>query len=188
MMRRYRLDVVASSVADAVEHAGGWLFDRAAAGWNVTVLVADMSDTRPLRILGAKVVPLESALAPSGEWRRPDALAAGANICADDRRARRGLLEALDDGGVEVVVWGEGWPSLSGHRVDPVLHRLSIAARAFKAQALHAATITGAAVGAIEVFRSGLSAVAPVGGDLSPVGRPSRPTRTDFSPASGGWR
>ncbi|WP_343575423.1 hypothetical protein [Mycobacterium sp.] len=49
---RYRLDVVAADVADVVTFAGGWLFDRAMAGWDVTVLVADHVDERPLRILG----------------------------------------------------------------------------------------------------------------------------------------
>ncbi|MBF6341173.1 hypothetical protein IU450_35630 [Nocardia abscessus] len=169
---RYRLDVVASSVPDAVEHAGGWLFDRAVAGWDVTVLVAEMSDSRPLRILGAEVAELESALAAGGEGRRPDALAVAAHVCERDHRARRGLLEALNDGGVEVVVWGEGWPSPSGHRVDPVLHRLSVAAQAFKAQALIAAAAPGVSVGAIEIFRSGLWPYSPAGADLSPLGRP----------------
>jgi hypothetical protein len=34
---RYRLDAVAADVVD-VKFAGGWLFDRAMAGWDVTVL------------------------------------------------------------------------------------------------------------------------------------------------------
>src|SRR6201999_4509172 len=38
---RYRLDVVAADVADVVKFAGGWLFDRAMAGWDVTVLLVD---------------------------------------------------------------------------------------------------------------------------------------------------
>ena len=64
---RYRLDVVAASVADVVRFAGGWLFDRAMAGWDVTVLltdrVADHRDERPLHILGAQTLDLEDALA-----------------------------------------------------------------------------------------------------------------------------
>src|SRR3546814_1101974 len=35
---RYRLDVVAPTVAEVVRNAGGWLVDRAMAGWDVTVL------------------------------------------------------------------------------------------------------------------------------------------------------
>ncbi|WP_174183643.1 hypothetical protein [Nocardia barduliensis] len=167
---RYRLDVVASSVLDVVEHAGGWLFDRSVAGWDVTVLVADLSDTRPLRILGAEVLELEQVLASRGQGRQPHALAVAADVCECDRRARRGLMKALDDGGVQVVVWGEGWPSPPEHRVDPVLHRLSVAAQAFKAQALTAAAVPATTVGTTEVFRSGLSSFPPIGADLSPVG------------------
>ena len=50
---RYRVDVVAADVADVVKFAGGWLFDRAMAGWDVTVLLVDHPDERPLQILGA---------------------------------------------------------------------------------------------------------------------------------------
>ena len=46
---RYRLDVVAADVADVVKFAGGWLFDRAMAGWDVTVLLVDHPDERPLQ-------------------------------------------------------------------------------------------------------------------------------------------
>jgi hypothetical protein len=38
---RYRLDVVAATVADAVAAAGGWMFDRVMAGWDVRVMLAD---------------------------------------------------------------------------------------------------------------------------------------------------
>ena len=73
---RYRLDVVASSVVDVVRFAGGWLFDRAMAGWDVSVLLTDLADQpdgRPLQILGAQVVDLEVALASveSGVESRP---------------------------------------------------------------------------------------------------------------------
>ena len=62
---RYRLDVVASSVVDVVRFAGGWLFDRAMAGWDVTVLLTDRRPPRdrPLQILGAQTLDLEHALA-----------------------------------------------------------------------------------------------------------------------------
>ena len=51
---RYRLDVVAASAADVVQSAGGWLYDRVMAGWEVTALVPHGCDTRPLRILGVQ--------------------------------------------------------------------------------------------------------------------------------------
>ena len=61
--------MVAPSVADAVQFAGGWLFDHVMAGWDVTVAVSDPKDVRPLRILGANTVDLESALtSPHGRF------------------------------------------------------------------------------------------------------------------------
>jgi len=68
---RYRLDVVAANVIDVVKFAGGWLFDRAMAGWDVTVLVADHVDPRPLQILGAQIIDLEHALESAGQTPRP---------------------------------------------------------------------------------------------------------------------
>jgi hypothetical protein len=40
---RYRLDVAAMSVLEVVTRAGGWLFDRVMAGWDVTVVHAQTS-------------------------------------------------------------------------------------------------------------------------------------------------
>ncbi|ETB36586.1 hypothetical protein O977_01065, partial [Mycobacterium avium subsp. paratuberculosis 10-5975] len=51
---RYRLDVVAASTVDVVQSAGGWLYDRAMAGWEVTVLLPHGCNTRSLRILGVR--------------------------------------------------------------------------------------------------------------------------------------
>ena len=59
---RYRLDVVAPTVLDAVRFAGGWVCDRVMAGWDVTVLIGNDEDVRPLEILGAEVRDLESVL------------------------------------------------------------------------------------------------------------------------------
>jgi hypothetical protein len=56
---RYELNVVASTTADVVQSAGGWLCDRARAGWDVKVLVADGGDPRPLMILGATALDLD---------------------------------------------------------------------------------------------------------------------------------
>ena len=56
---RYRLDVVAASAVDVVQSAGGWLYDRVMAGWEVTVLLPHGCDTRPLRILGVRALDLE---------------------------------------------------------------------------------------------------------------------------------
>jgi len=166
---RYRLDVVAASVVDVVRFAGGWLFDRAMAGWDVTVLVADHADDRPLQIIGARVVDLEDALA-SVEYRpRPQALAAAADLFGCDSRVRQGVLQALDHGVTEVTLWGEDWPAELDESVGLVQHRLSMAARIFKSQALAAAAVPHGSIGHTEIFRSGLLAWPSVAADLVPA-------------------
>ena len=56
---RYEFQVFAADVADAVRSIGGLIFDRAMAGWDVSVVVDSHSgrdiDDRPIRILGARV-------------------------------------------------------------------------------------------------------------------------------------
>ncbi|MFY2859014.1 hypothetical protein ACOJVU_04120 [Mycobacterium sp. THU-M104] len=167
---RYRLDVVAPDVADVVRCAGGWLFDRAMAGWDVTVLVADHPDARPLQILGARVLDLEDVLATMESRPRPQALAAAADLFGCDPRVRQGVLRALDHGVTEVALWGEEWPAELDESVGLVQHRLSMAAQIFKSRALAAAFVSDGAVGPAETFRSGLLAWPSVAADLVPAG------------------
>ena len=84
---RYRLDVVAPTVLDAVQYAGGWVYDRVMAGWDVTVLVANDDDVRPLKILGADTLDLESVLED-----------VGGTAASADRRGRRGSLRSRSAG------------------------------------------------------------------------------------------
>jgi len=174
---RYRLDVVASSVVDVVRFAGGWLFDRAMAGWDVTVLLTDLADhpdTRPLQIVGAQALDLEDALAAVESRPRPQALAAAADLFGCDSRVRQGVLQALDHGVTEVTLWGETWPAELADSVGLVQHRLSMAATIFKSQALAAALNGGGlphgSIGCLETFRSGLMACPSVAADLVPAG------------------
>jgi hypothetical protein len=170
---RYRLHVVAATVVDVVKFAGGWLFDRAMAGWDVTVLVAEHPDDRPLQILGAQILDLEDALASIETRPRPQALAAAADLFGCDPRVRQGVLQALDHGVTEVTLWGETWPAELDDSVGLVQHRLSTAAQTFKAQALAAALNVGGApqssIGHTETFRSGLLACPSVAADLVPA-------------------
>ncbi|MBO0880790.1 MAG: hypothetical protein J2P17_10695 [Mycobacterium sp.] len=166
---RYRLDVVAADVVDVVRFAGGWLFDRAMAGWDVTVLLADRPDERPLRILGAHTIGLEYALASVGDRPVPQTLAAAADLLGCDSRVRQGVLQALDQGAIEVTWWGERWPGELDDSVGLVQHQLSAAAQAFKAQALAAAAVPVNAIGFVETFRSKVMARPPVGADLIPA-------------------
>ena len=81
---RYRLQVVAPSVADAVMSAGGLIFDRAMAGWDVTVVVDGRVDDLPLRILGARVGNLWAGPGRAGVAPRPQVLAVAADVLIED--------------------------------------------------------------------------------------------------------
>lgn len=147
---RYRLDVLATSAADVVQSAGGWLYDRVMAGWEVTVLLAESCDTRPLRILGARGVDLASATGSTSHT-----LAVSAEAFTADARVRDWLLESLEGGLTEVALWGqapEAWPLRINRATTQAQHLLSAAARTFKAQALTAAGMADATVDPTETL------------------------------------
>ncbi|RAV01556.1 hypothetical protein DQP56_07555 [Mycolicibacter senuensis] len=167
---RYRFDIVGRGVLDVVRAAGGWLYDRATAGWDVTVMILDEQDTRPLQILGAQVLELESVLAQWEQWPNPQTIAVCAEMFDGHARVRQGVLDALEHSSTEVTLWGDV-PAELDRDVDIRQHRLSAAARAFKAQALRAAGLDPKGVagsGHIEMFRCG-PACASVAADLSPA-------------------
>ncbi|OBJ11513.1 hypothetical protein A5659_04240 [Mycobacterium sp. 1165196.3] len=147
---RYRLDVVAASAVDVVQSAGGWLYDRAMAGWEVTVLLPRGCDTRSLRILGVRAVDLEPELAGLGEGST--SLAVSAEAFTADARVRAVVLEALDNRLTEVALWGDGWPLGVARATTRAQHLLSGAARMFKGYALAAAGIPVTTVGATEAL------------------------------------
>ncbi|MDA2893704.1 hypothetical protein PDG61_22510 [Mycolicibacterium sp. BiH015] len=164
---RYRLDVVSPTVLDAVRYAGGWIYDRVMAGWDVNVLVGKDEDVRPLQILGAETLDLESVLESWDQRPHPQTVAVAADLFGQDDRVRRGVLGALDQGATEVTLWGPQLPDELGNSVDAVEHRLSAAARAFKAQALAAARGGDGVVDSTELFCCGT--MASVAADLIPA-------------------
>jgi hypothetical protein len=165
---RYRLDVVAPTVLDAVRFAGGWIYDRVMAGWDVTVLIGGDEDVRPLEILGAEVRDLETVLASWEDRLHPQTVAVAADLFDSDSRVHQHVLNALEQGATEVTLWGERPPAELDSTVDSVQHQLSAAARAFKAQALAAASDSDAVgVGGTETFRCGM--MASVAADLIPA-------------------
>jgi hypothetical protein len=165
---RYRLDVVAPTVFDAVKFAGGWVYDRVMAGWDVTVLVGNQDDVRPLQILGAETLDLDSVLASWEDRPHPQTVAVAADLFDRDARVLQHVRNALDQGATEVTLWGDSLPAELHHSVDSVQHQLSAAARAFKAKALAAANDPAAtAVGHTETFRCGM--MASVAADLVPA-------------------
>ena len=163
---RYRLDVVAPTVLDAVTFAGGWIYDRVMAGWDVTVLVGSDEDARPLEILGAEVRDLESVLESWEDRPHPQTVAVAAEVFDSDARVHQHVLNALEQGATEVTLWGERLPAELDDSVDSVEHHLSAAARAFKSQALGACD-SKSSVAHTETFRCGMS--VSVAADLVPA-------------------
>jgi hypothetical protein len=166
---RYHVEVVASDVVDVVRWAGGWIFDRATAGWEVTVLVAGHCDVRPLRILGATAFDIESHFDSIDIGSSAHTLAVGADVLARNARVRGDVLHALDRRLIEVTLWGDACPVELDPRVDPAQHLLSTAARVFKAHALAAAGCPEDSVSPVETFRIGGAAYWPDDPELLPV-------------------
>jgi hypothetical protein len=163
-LNRYQLTVIASSMVDLVQSAGGWMCDRARAGWDVKVVVAGQHDARPLTILGAAALDVDSELSDVVKAvSRGGGLAVSARLLAVDDGIRADVLNVLKRGLTDVTVWGEDWPAEFGRKVDPVEHKLSSAARAFKSHALGAAAAPESPVSATEtLFDLGTEAFRPL--------------------------
>jgi hypothetical protein len=169
MLFRYELNVIAASVADVVQSAGGWLFDRRMAGWDVNILLPDKDDERALRILGATTVDLHAGLAclRRGPERAP-ALAAATDLLARDERIRKEVQEAIRSGLTQVALWGDRRPANLGAQVASTEYPLSAAARVFKGHALVAAGLVDMEVGETEtLYRGGYQ---PLDSDVIQVG------------------
>jgi hypothetical protein len=148
-----------------VQYAGGWLYDRMMAGWDVSVHVRELGDVRPLQILGATPLELEQSLGSSSHGPMPHAIAVSTSMFETDVRVREGMLAALDDADHEIRLWGDRLPTELGRRCAPTQHRLSVAARAFKSRAV-AALGTGAPIDAFESFCGAAHAKFPSTADL----------------------
>jgi hypothetical protein len=161
---RYQLNVAASTTADVVQSAGGWLCDRARAGWDVNVVVADGGDPRPLMILGATALERDEGFrAMVRSASRVGALAVSADLLDADTRVREEIIRILKRGLTDVVVWGKQWPAELGRQADPVQHRVSPAARAFKSHALAAVDVSTDSVTPTEtLFRIGTGSFRPL--------------------------
>ena len=139
-----------------VQVAGGWLCDQVLAGWDVTVVTADHADQRSLRILGVRGHDLESALAAPVQGACLQAIAVQSELYAADERVRRMVGTVAEAGLTEIRLWGGAWPAGFEDGADLVSHRLSAAARAFKAQALAAAAAAAGPADTEEFRRAAL--------------------------------
>lgn len=157
--------VFSDSVIGVVSAVGGWLFDQRLAGCRTTVAIADHADDRAVRILGATAIALDAALAAEGHHGHPHVLAVCANLFRRDARVRQTVLGAIDNGNTNVMMWAENSVTELWGPARPVEHRLTIAAKAFKKEALAAAGASPDSVGCPEL----LLAL----GSAQPVGQPS---------------
>ncbi|HNM83243.1 MAG TPA: hypothetical protein PKI77_01840 [Mycobacterium sp.] len=156
---RHRLDVIAGSVPDVVRSAGGWLADRALAGWEVNVFVPDADDLAPLRILGVTPHRWTDAPANRANPHRPTAVAVSADMMSSESTVRDHLAGEIAREVPEVTVWGTDVPSDLVARLQSVEHVPSGAARAFKRHAMRAAALDDAPP--TEVFHSGSRGTRP---------------------------
>src|SRR3954452_15817835 len=86
---RYQLNVVATTTEDVLRSAGGWLCDRARAGWDVNVMTADGGDPEALSILGATAMhPADGFLSMIRSSSPIGALAVSADLLAADAGVR----------------------------------------------------------------------------------------------------
>lgn len=154
---RFRLAVLGTTVGDVVDSAGGWICDRAMAGWDVTVATTDAGgDLRPLRMLGAVGIDLGCALNLHGSGPWPHALALSTDVYAQHQSVREGVRSALERGYPLITMWGDVVPTgdqlVGATRV--VEHRISTGAQRFKRRALDVISDT-VACRPVEVFRTG---------------------------------
>src|SRR5262249_58746869 len=116
---RYQLNVIGATTQEVVQSAGGWLCDRARAGWDVNVVVAGGGDPRPLTILGATAIDLdEGFLSLVRSASRGGALAVSTDLMGTDTRVCDEVVRMLKRGLTEVTVWGTQWPAELGRQAD----------------------------------------------------------------------
>lgn len=160
-INHHQLTVLAASIADVVGLAGGWLFDQARAGWDVDVWVLERPDPRPLTILGVGHLDGECDTVLR-DVARTGALAVSAELLRSDAGVCDQVLESARRGVAEVTVWGSEWPVELGGPTDAGEHRLSVAARAFKASALAAAKVSTAVTATETLFSLRADALRPL--------------------------
>jgi hypothetical protein len=165
----YDLVVLTGDVNDAVTSAGGWLCDRVRAGWRVTVFAPQNSDFRPLQILGVHTSSFDDETDFLCNTSAA-AIAVAGDVLGADKRVRGEILRIVKRGTAEVTFWGNGGSFATDIRFSRVAHRLSSAARAFKAHAAASASIPASSVSVHEEFRSCAMWYSPEGADLTPAG------------------
>jgi hypothetical protein len=133
---KYRFEVVAASIADAVRATGGLIYDRAMAGWQVNVVVDGDADDRPILILGGRVAKRLSHPDHAGLLPRPHLLAVATDVMVRSDAVRRHVLAIGNE--TEVLLWGRHHPTNLSRTFVAIRHQPSAAAHVFKSRALAA--------------------------------------------------
>lgn len=131
----YRVAVVGHSIIEVVREVGGWIFDRSAQGFHVTVITEEVANASVLRTLGAYSVSLAEAEA-AGDDPRPDVLMASTSLCRDRRSVRSAIGAIIRGKETQVLLFGEDVTSGANPAVHLVHYPLGVATAAFKTQAL----------------------------------------------------
>jgi hypothetical protein len=164
---RRQLALIAPNLGEAVRHAGGWLFDLVWTGWDGVVITAEHADPTPARILGARAYDLTAVLAAPPDDRPMHAIMVEANLYNSDARVRRMVQQVSRADLTELMLCGDDLPEGLHDTADQLRYRPSVAARAFKAQALAVAAVRADAGGDMEIFRR--SAITPLSAGPEPV-------------------
>ena len=149
-VKHHQLTILAASLADVVgSRAVGCSTGRGPAGMST-------SGSRAAAMCGrwSYSAPTRSTSQPNPSCAsvpRDGAVAVSATLLRDDPRVRDRVFRLAKGGAAEVMAWGDEWPVELGGRIDAIEHRLSVAARAFKVQALAAAQLRQS-VGATETL------------------------------------
>ena len=162
---KHRLVVLTGETSDTIASAGGFIFDRAAAGWDVDVYLPNDIDDRPFRILGVRPCALKRGVDTES---KPDCILVAGSLYEQDEATRRLFREAAQTNQTEVALWGSDWPRELKPGMGVVEHRLSLAALAFKAEAMKAVDLR-APCAPTEVFYSGSHRVAIAAPLLAPA-------------------
>lgn len=132
--QRKRALILSSTASAAVHGLGGWLFDQNSAGWDVTVLVGSRGDEPALAILGAHVLDIDAIDDIRTTEATVTTVAIGSTLYTDDAHVR--ALPEADTRGPDqarTLFFGYAPPADLADTVTATTHRISIAARAFKA-------------------------------------------------------
>jgi len=117
---RYQVTLVASSVKDIVESAGGWLFDRITEGWVVNCLQIDDLGSNPDALLPLQILGYRAPASDVGDLlpmrnRAPiQTLAIGGDVVQNDAQARTRVKGAVK----------RGTPACQGE-LSPLVHSKS---------------------------------------------------------------